>query len=154
MGFLVFLANRHSPPYVIDDSGILVNPENMNEISQAMLDLANDSVFLDSLSQKCLKQSEKFSWKKNAEQIFELYGVDPSKPMENFDYYYDLAAYRTLVSVCDFFPDEKQNMVLSLLRFDYDDLINWAINHGLDDPMTKDFLLPFENWLVNHSSGN
>jgi len=147
-------SNRHSPPYVIGDSGILVNPENVNEISKSMLDLANDSTLLDSLSQKCLKQSEKFSWEKNAEQIFELYGVDPNKPMENFDYYYDLAAYRTLVSVCDFFPDEKQNMILSLLRFDYNDLINWAINYGLDDPMTKDFLLPFENWLVNYSRGN
>ena len=45
-------------------------------------------------------------------------------------------------------------MILSLLRFDYGDLINWAVNYGLDNSMTKDFLLPFEEWLINHSSRN
>lgn len=144
-------SKTHSPPYVIEDSGILVNPESISEISQAMLKLANDPNFHDILCQKSMKQAEKFSWKKNAKQIFELYDINPDIPMKNFDYYYDLAAYRTLVSVCDFFPNEKQNMILSLLRFDYDDLINWAINFGLNDPMTRDFLLPFEEWLISHS---
>ena len=74
--------------------------------------------------------------------------------MENYDHFFNLAAYRTLVTVCDFFPDKKQNMILSLLRFDYDDIINWGVNYGLDNPMTRDFLLPFENWLLNHSNRN
>ena len=83
-----------------------------------------------------------------------VYDIDPKKPMDNFDYFYDLAAYRTLVSVCDFFPDTNQNMILSLLRFDYTDILNWAINSGLDNPMTKDFLLPFEDWIYNHQNRN
>ena len=147
-------SDRHSPPEVLDNSGILVNPENVTEISQAMLKLANEPELLINLSKKSLKNSEKFSWEKNAEQIFELYGISSNQPMENFDHFYDLAAYRTLVTVCDFFPDKKQNMILSLLRFDYGDLINWAVNYGLDNSMTKDFLLPFEEWLINHSSRN
>ncbi len=147
-------SNRHAPPEVIEDSGILVNPDSVIEISQAMLKLANDPTLLETLSKKSQIQSEKFSWKKNAEQIFELYGINSNKPMENFNHFYDLAAYRTLVTVCDFFPDEKQNMILSLLRFDYDDLINWAINYGLDNPMTRDFLLPFEDWLQNYPKRN
>ncbi len=147
-------SNEHAPPEVIGDSGILVDSGNTVEISQSMLKLANDTTLLETLSKKSLKQSEKFSWKKNAEQIFELYNIDPDVPMKNFDHFYDLAAYRTLVTTCDFFPDEKQNMILSLLRFDYDDLINWAINYGLDNPMTRDFLLPFEDWLQNHSKEN
>lgn len=147
-------SDRHAPPEVVGDSGLLVNPESVMEISDAMLKLANEPALLEELCKKSLKQSEKFSWKKNAEQIFELYKIDPNISMKNFDHFYDLAAYRTLVSVCDFFPDKKQNMILSLLRFDYKDLINWAINYGLDNPMTKDFLLPFEEWLQKHSSGN
>ena len=147
-------SNRHSPPEVLDNSGILVNPENVTEISQAMLKLANEPELLINLSKKSLKNSEKFSWEKNAEQIFELYGISSNQPMENFDHFYDLAAYRTLVTVCDFFPGKKQNMILSLLRFGYGDLINWAVNYGLDNSMTKDFLLPFEEWLINHSSRN
>ena len=144
-------SNTHSPPEVIGNNGILVDPYDISEISNAMISLVNNPEFLEELSKKSINHSNNFSWEKNAKQIFKLYDIDSEKPMENFDHYYDLAAYRTLVTVCDFFPDKKQNMILSLLRFDYNDLINWAINHGLDNPMTRDFLLPFEEWLVNHS---
>ena len=116
-------SNRHSPPAVIEDVGILVNPYSETEISNAMLSLANNSKLLEELSEKSLKRSYDFSWEKNAQQIFKLYEIDSSKPMKNFDEFYDLAAYRTLVTVCDFFPDKKQNLILSLLKFDYTDLI-------------------------------
>ena len=145
-------SNRHSPPVVIEDTGILVNPYSETEISNAMLSLANNSKLLEELSEKSLKRSYDFSWKKNAQQICELYEIDSSKPMKNFDKFYELAAYRTLVTVCDFFPDKKQNLILSLLKFDYNDMIKWANDFGLDNPMTKDFLLPFEEWLNNKSS--
>ena len=145
-------SNNHSPPHVIEDSGILVNPHSETEISNAMLSLANNSKLLEELSEKSLKRSYDFSWEKNAQQIFELYDVDSSKPMKNFDKFYDLAAYRTLVTVCDFFPDKSQNLILSLLKFDYGDLIKWANDFGLDNPNTKDFLLPFEEWLNNKSN--
>jgi glycosyltransferase involved in cell wall biosynthesis len=145
-------SNRHSPPAVIEDVGILVNPYSETEISNAMLSLANNSKLLEELSEKSLKRSYDFSWEKNAQQIFKLYEIDSSKPMKNFDEFYDLAAYRTLVTVCDFFPNKKQNLILSLLKFDYDDLIKWANDFGLDNPKTKDFLLPFEEWLNNKST--
>ncbi len=145
-------SNRHSPPEVIEDSGILVNPYSETEISDAILSLANNSKLLEELSEKSLKRSYDFSWKKNAQQIFELYEIDSGKPMKNFDKFYELAAYRTLVTVCDFFPDKKQNLVLSLLKFDYNDMIKWANDFGLDNPMTKDFLLPFEEWLNSKPS--
>ena len=145
-------SNRHSPPEVIEDSGILVNPYSETEISDAILSLANNSKLLGELSEKSLKRSYDFSWEKNAQQIFELYEIDSSKPMKNFDEFYDLAAYRTLVTVCDFFPDKNQNLILSLLKFDYGDLIKWANDFGLDNPNTKDFLLPFEEWLNNKSN--
>jgi glycosyltransferase involved in cell wall biosynthesis len=147
-------SNIHSPPEVISDCGLLVNPYDVSDIANAMISIINEPKLLEELSEKSLKRSNDFSWKKNAQQIFKLYDIDPKKPMENFDYFYDLAAYRTLVSVCDFFPDKKQNMILSLLRFDYTDILNWAINSGLDDPMTKDFLLPFEDWIYNHQNRN
>ena len=142
----------HSPPEVISNCGILVKPTNVAEIVNAMLSLANNSQLLDELSKKSLKRSYDFSWEKNAQQIFELYDIDSTKPMENFDKFYDLAAYRTLVSVCDFFPNKNQNLVLSLLKFDYSDLIKWAINFGLDNTLTKDFLEPFEEWLNSKPS--
>jgi len=147
-------SNTHAPPEVIADCGILVNPRDVDEISDAMLSLSNNPHLLEELSEKSLKHSKNFSWRNNAKKIFELYGIDINKQMENYDHFFNLSAYRTLVTVCDFFPDKKQNMILSLLRFDYDDLINWGVNYGLDNPMTRDFLLPFENWLLNHSNRN
>ena len=71
--------------------------------------------------------------------------------MENFERNYELAAYRTLVTICDLFPDEKQNFISSILSFEYSDLIKWAIDYGLNDPQTKDFLLPFEDWFYQQS---
>ena len=152
MVYPVFLVIDIPPPAVIEDTGILVNPYSETEISNAMLSLTNNSKLLGELSEKSLKRSYDFSWEKNAQQIFELYEIDSSKPMKNFDKFYDLAAYRTLVTVCDFFPNKKQNLILSLLKFDYDDLIKWANDFGLDNPKTKDFLLPFEEWLNNKST--
>ena len=150
-GIPCITSNIHAPPEIILDAGILVNPNNVKEISNAMITLAKNQHMLEELSSKSLKRSEFFSWKKNALDIFQLYGIDPKKPMKNFDTYYERAAYRTLITVCDLFPDEKQNFINSILRFDYSSLIKWAVEYGLDDPKTKDFLIPFENWLHKKS---
>lgn len=147
-------SNIHSPPEVISDCGLLVNPFDVSDIADAMISIITTPNLLENLSEKSLKRSNDFSWEKNAQQILKLYDIDPKKQMENFDNFYDLAAHRTLVSVCDFFPDKQQNMILSLLKFDYTDILNWAVNFGLDNPMTKDFLLPFEDWIYNHQSRN
>ena len=141
--------NQHAPPEIILDSGLLVDPYNIDEISNSMLQLYNDKKLLNDLSAKSLSRSQDFLWQKNAEEILKLYQIDPSKPMENFEKQYDLAAYRTLVSVCDMFPDPKQNLIDSILRFDYLDLLDWAVHHGLKNAKTRDFLLPFENWYHN-----
>ena len=139
--------NKHSPKHVIADAGILVNSYDVSEISDSMLILAKDSKLLKELSQKSLKRSEFFSWKKYAKQIFELYKIDPTKTMNDFETQYDLAAYRTLVTVCDTFPDKDHPLLFSLLKLDYQKLLKWATDYGLNDPKTRDFLIPFEDWI-------
>tara|TARA_B110000263_G_C14978949_1_gene360598 strand:- start:281 stop:622 length:342 start_codon:yes stop_codon:yes gene_type:complete len=101
---------------------------------------------LQDLSDKSLSRAQDFSWKKNAKEIFKLYDVDTSKPMENFEKHYDLSAYRTLVSICDMFPTPNIDTIGALLRFNYLDLLDWAINIGSKDNATKDFLFPFIDW--------
>lgn len=145
-------SKTHAPPEVLTDCGILVNPYDVSEIADAMISLASDRNLSKELSEKSLERSNDFSWEKNAQQIFKLYNIDPKKPMKNFEYFYDLSAYRTLVTTCNFFPDKRQNLILSLLKFDYDDLIKWALDFGLDNQLTKDFLLPFEEWLYTKSN--
>ena len=101
---------------------------------------------LQDLSEKSLIRGQYFSWKKNAEEIFKLYDVDVSKPMENFEKNYDLSAYRTLVSVCDMFPTPNIDLLGPLLRFNYSSLLDWAVKIGLKNSITKDFLSPFADW--------
>jgi glycosyltransferase involved in cell wall biosynthesis len=145
-------SKTHAPPEILSDAGILVDPFDVEDIANSMLSLANNQSLLDELSHKSLKRSNSFSWEKNAHQIFELYDMDSTKPMKDFDIHYERAAYRTLVTVCDLFPDAKQNFINSILRFDYSCLIKWAVEYGLQNPKTKDFLEPFEGWLNRQSS--
>ena len=139
--------NKHSPPHLIQDAGILVNPRDVSEISDSMVNIVKDPKLLKQLSEKSLKRSEYFSWKKYAKQVFELYDIDCAKKMVDFDTQYELAAYRTLVTVCDTFPDKEHPLLFSLLKLDYTKLLEWAADYGLHDSKTKDFLIPFESWI-------
>ena len=139
--------NKHSPPHLIQDAGILINPHDVSEISDSMLNIVKDPKLLKQLSEKSLKRSEYFSWKKYAKQVFELYDIDYTKKMADFDTQYELAAYRTLVTVCDTFPDKEHPLLFSLLKLDYTKLLEWAADYGLHDLKTKDFLIPFESWI-------
>ena len=139
--------NKHSPPHLIQDAGILVNPRDVSEISDSMVNIVKDPKLLKQLSEKSLKRSEYFSWKKYAKQVFELYNIDYAKKMVDFDTQYELAAYRTLVTVCDTFPDKEHPLLFSILKLDYAKLLEWAADYGLHDSKTKDFLIPFESWI-------
>jgi len=145
-------SNIHAPPEIISNAGILVDPYSTQQILDALLKIAGNKNDLDTMSAKCLKRAASFSWKKNAKEIYELYELDTLKPMDNFKSNYERAAYRTLVTVCDLFPHEKQDFLNSVLRFNYSQLIEWAIEYGLNDPLTKDFLIPFEKWLYEKSN--
>ncbi|RZD41187.1 MAG: hypothetical protein CXT78_11470 [Thaumarchaeota archaeon] len=127
----------------------LINPYDVSEICDSMLTLTKDPKLLKQLSEKSLKRSEFFSWKKYAKQVFELYGIDYTKKMVDFDTQYELSAHRTLVTVCNTFPDKEHPLLLSLLKLDYEKLLEWAADYGLHDSKTKDFLIPFENWIYN-----
>ena len=111
-----------------------------------MLKLDQDKKLLKDLSEKSLLRSQDFSWKKNAEEIFKLYEIDSSKPMQNFEKEYGIAAYRTLSSIADMFPTPKVDLLGPLIRFDYSKLLDWAVNIGLKDSKIKDFLHPFADW--------
>jgi len=138
--------NRHAPPEVLLDSGILVDPYDVDSIANSMIKLDQDKKMLQDLSDKSLSRAQDFSWKKNAKEIFKLYDVDVSKPMENFEKNYDLSAYRTLVSVCDMFPTPNIDLLGPLLRFNYFSLLDWAVKIGSKNSITKDFLSPFADW--------
>ena len=139
-------SNRHATPEVLSGAGLLVDPLDINDIANSLLKLDQDKKLLKDLSDKSLLRAQDFSWKKNAEEIFKLYEIDSSKPMQNFEKEYELSAYRTLVSMADMFPTKNIDLLGPLVRFNYLKLLDWAVNVGLKDSKTRDFLLPYADW--------
>jgi hypothetical protein len=142
--------NNHAPPEVVEDSGLLVDSHKIDDISMKMIEI-NQNDLLKNLSEKAFLLSQKYSWANHAKQVLSLYSKHiVSKQNWNFDYSYDVAAYRTLTTVIELFAEKKKDILSqSLLNFDYPKIISWAIKYGLTMPHCKDFLLPFKDWLLS-----
>lgn len=147
--------NKHAPPEVIEDSGLLVDSHNPDDIANKLIEI-NKNNLLENLSEKAYSLSQKYSWEKHATQILSLYTKHTSSKQNwNFNDSYELSAYRTLATVVELFAEEKKDILIqSLLNFDYQKLITWSIEYGLLMPQCKDFLLPFKDWLLSKNMDN
>lgn len=72
-GVPVITSNTSALPEVVGDAGILVNPYDILEIANSLKKILEDSQIRLQLIEKGLKQSLKFSWKKSAEKLLEIY---------------------------------------------------------------------------------
>ncbi len=142
--------NKNAPPEVVEDSGLLVDSHNPDDIAKKMIEINKNSI-LKNCSEKAYSLSQKYSWKKHATQILSLYSKHTiSKQNWNFDDSYELSAYRTLTTVVELFAEEKKEILIqALLNFDYQKIISWSIEYGLLMPQCKDFLLPYKDWLLS-----
>ena len=73
-------SNSTSIPEVAGDAAILIQPEDVDGLTQAMLQLATNSVERDQLSALGLKQAKRFEWKQSASILLELYKEAMSTP--------------------------------------------------------------------------
>lgn len=66
---------------VVGSAGLLVDPYNLNQISEALKQLTQDKSLYQSLKAKGLKQAEKFSWRETAKQTLEVFRevLEPTK---------------------------------------------------------------------------
>lgn len=72
-GCPVITSNTSSLPEVVGDAGIMVNPYNVEEIARAIdLVLSNENLRKEMI-EKGLKQAQKFSWRKTAEETLKVY---------------------------------------------------------------------------------
>jgi len=62
-----------SIPEVTGEAACLLDPKDPKALMQALLRLEQDSAYRDSLSQLGLDRAKQFSWKKTAEQTWEVY---------------------------------------------------------------------------------
>ena len=144
-------SDKHSPPEVVGDAGLLVDPYNVSDIANKMVEI-NEGNTLQILSQRALQRSKNYSWETYATKIFELYEKNAKFTGDwDFEKQYELAAYRSLLFVCVFVAD-KENKMLSeyLMGFNFQKIVQWALEYGLKDPKVRDFLIPFKRFIENY----
>lgn len=67
----IITSNCTCLPEIAGDSALIVNPNSITEISDAMSELSTNSVLRESLIEKGKIQREKFSWQKTADKLWE-----------------------------------------------------------------------------------
>ncbi|MCY6369889.1 glycosyltransferase family 4 protein [Clostridium ganghwense] len=72
-GTPVITSNLTSIPEVVEDSGILINPYDENELTKSIEKVLNDTVLRKTLSEKGLNRSSMFSWIKTSQATLEAY---------------------------------------------------------------------------------
>jgi glycosyltransferase involved in cell wall biosynthesis len=72
-GTPVITSNVTSIPEVVGDAGILINPNNPIELQSEMINLLNNESLRKELSEKGLKRSKLFTWKKTAKKTLDAY---------------------------------------------------------------------------------
>jgi len=72
-GTPVITGNISSMPEIAGDAALTIDPFNVQEISQAMLDVTRNATLRRQLIEKGLKRAAQFSWEKAAESTVRLY---------------------------------------------------------------------------------
>lgn len=72
-GTPVITSNVSSMPEVAGDGAILVNPEDIEEIAQAIKKVIEDRKFCQKLVEKGYENAQRFSWAKTVDQTIEVY---------------------------------------------------------------------------------
>lgn len=72
-GIPVISSNASSLPEVVGDAGILLSPDDLQSFANAMLNLATDDAYRNTLSAQGLARAQQFSWERAASQTAELY---------------------------------------------------------------------------------
>lgn len=72
-GVPVISSNVSSLPEVVGDSGVLIDPHDVDSLTSAMTQMIEDPVFRNQLAQKALERSRLFSWGRCVEQTIAAY---------------------------------------------------------------------------------
>lgn len=72
-GCPVITSNVSSMPEVAGDAGLLINPESVKDIADAIKKVINDKELQKKMRKQGIKQSSRFSWKKTAEKTLRIY---------------------------------------------------------------------------------
>ncbi len=71
-GCPVITSNKSSLPEVVDNAGILVDPENIDELGNMMYKVLTNNKLQKDMIQRGVEQAKKFSWQKCAREIYSI----------------------------------------------------------------------------------
>jgi len=152
-GIPAITSNVFSPPEIVKDAGLLVDPYNTSDICEKILSLTHNKKLQEDLSQRALKRSQDFSWSYTAEKMLSYFKDNVETEIDtDFENDYNSAAFRTLTTVCQIHPDLKISATPDLLEFDYSRIIRWALEVGVKDSQVQDYLIPLKPWLEKNSA--
>ena len=146
----VITSNVFSPPAVVGDGGVFVDPRNVDDICKKIIELVKDKKLRLDIAKKGFERSQKFSWTFTAEGILHLCQKFHNDTNQNFEDEYDKSARRTLATICLSNNKLKRRFLSSIVQMDFDELIEWSLDEGLEDPDVSDYLIPLTNWLKNN----
>ena len=72
-GIPAITSNVFSPPEIIQDAGLLVDPNDTSDICEKILSFTHNKKLQEDLSQQALKRSKDFSWTLTAEKMLGLF---------------------------------------------------------------------------------
>ncbi len=70
-GVPVITSNTTSMPEVVEDAGLLVNPNSVTDITEAMTKITSNENLYKELSKKSISQAQKFTWDKTADLLWD-----------------------------------------------------------------------------------
>jgi glycosyltransferase involved in cell wall biosynthesis len=83
LGLPVIASNRGALPEVVGDGGILVNPEDVPALTDAIERVLTDHDLQRSLSAKGAARAERFSWDASADALYEAYRAAAARKQRN-----------------------------------------------------------------------
>ncbi len=72
-GCPVITSNTSSLPEVVGDAGILIDPNNIDSLTESMHKILLDKGLMEEMSKKSLERANMFSWEKTAKQTWDVY---------------------------------------------------------------------------------
>ena len=96
----VITSNVFSPPAVVGEGGLFVDPRNVDDICEKIIEIANNEELRLNIAEKGFERSQKFSWSFTAEGILNLCQKYQNDKNQNFEDEYDKSARRTLATIC------------------------------------------------------
>ena len=79
-GTPVIVSNISSLPEVVGKAGLLINPESVDQIEQAIRTITTDKKLANRLSKEGIKQAQKFSWQKMAKIVLKVFASTAHSP--------------------------------------------------------------------------